>query len=196
MSENQTEQQNATESENSNYKAPAVVTVEELKNMDNEDESLVKYKKALLGDMENVAFDKSDPRKVIVLSVEIHSPELNNPKVLKIEGNSENLKNSVLTVKEGTEFSVQIVYHVQHEIVSGLKYHQKVKCAGIPVSNDSVMIGSYGPRKEVYKYMTDKETAMKGMLARRTYNVTSKFIDDDKYCHISWDWKFKIASEW
>merc|ERR1712048_1038463 len=70
------------------YKAPAQKTVEELAQLDADDPSLVKYKQALLGTAEDLAFDKNDPRKVIVASVEIHSPELETPKSIKIHGNS------------------------------------------------------------------------------------------------------------
>ena len=100
------------------------------------------------------------------------------------------------TIKEGALFHVQVIYYVQHEIVSGLKYEQTVKCKGIKVDSDSVMIGSYGPRKENYVYKSTEEEAAKGMLARQSYHVKSKFVDDDKVCHISWEWKFEIGKDW
>ena len=34
------------------------------------------------------------------------------------------------------------------------------------------------------------------MLARGTYVVKSKFIDDDKETHLAWDWSFKISKSW
>ena len=58
------------------------------------------------------------------------------------------------------------------------------------------MIGSYGPRKENYVYKSTEEEAAKGMLARQSYHVKSKFVDDDKVCHISWEWKFEIGKDW
>jgi len=58
--------ENEDNSENLNYKAPAKKTLEEIANQDANDESLVKYKQQLLGDMNDIAFDASDPRKVIV----------------------------------------------------------------------------------------------------------------------------------
>lgn len=38
--------------------------------------------------------------------------------------------------------------------------------------------------------------APSGMLARGTYNVRSRFIDDDGSCHLEWDWVFKIKKDW
>ena len=48
-----------------NYKAPAQKSMGEIANLDSNDESLVKYKQALLGDMNDIAFDVNDPRRVI-----------------------------------------------------------------------------------------------------------------------------------
>jgi len=177
-----------------NYKAPAQKTLDDINKLDADDPSLVKYKQALLGDMSEVAYDKDDPRKVIVTSVEIHSPELSAPKVIKITKDDKEVEK--VKIKEGALFHVEVIYYVQHEIVSGLKYEQTVKCKGIKVDSDSVMIGSYGPRKENYTYKSTEEEAAKGMLARQSYNVKSRFVDDDKVCHVSWEWKFEISKDW
>ena len=116
--------ENNDESEsNLNYKAPAKKTLEEIANQDANDESLVKYKQQLLGDMKDIAFDASDPRKVIVVQIEIHSPELTEPKVVKLRGAGEN-EDFEVTIKEGAEYHIELIYHVQHEIVSGLRYRQ------------------------------------------------------------------------
>jgi len=180
--------------QNLNYKAPAKKTLEEIANQDANDESLVKYKQQLLGDMKDIAFDASDPRKVIVVQVEIHSPELDTPKVIKLLDNTEN--DFEVTIKEGAEYHVEMVYHVQHEIVSGLRYAQKLSRKGIPVGKDNVMIGSYAPRKEHYTYKSDDEDAPKGMMARGSYKVHSQFLDDDKVVHCEFHWKIKIDKSW
>ena len=58
--------------------------------------------------------------------------------------------------------SIEVKYHVQHEIVSGLKYNHTVKRKGLPVDKVNEMIGSYAPRKEIYTYKTDEEEAPSG----------------------------------
>lgn len=177
-----------------NYKAPAQKSVAELANLDSNDPSLVKYKQQLLGNMDDVAYDANDPRKVIVTKVEIHSPDIDQPLVINIANKDDTAK--PVKIKEGSKFHVQVFYHVQHEIVSGLKYKQVVKCGMIKVDEDEIMIGSFGPRKENYVYKSAEEEAQTGMLARQTYSVKSKFVDDDKVTHVSFEWKFEIAKNW
>jgi len=179
-----------------NYKAPARKSMGEIANLDSNDESLVKYKQALLGDMKDIAFDINDPRRVIVTHIEIHSPELENPTVLAVQGNLEELKKTPIKIKEKSLYHIEVRYHVQHEIVAGLKYEQVVSRKGIRVDKDKVMIGSYGPRKEHYTYKSEEEEAPSGMLARGQYSVKSAFVDDDKVTHMDFEWKFEIGKSW
>lgn len=59
------------------------------------------------------------------------------------------------------------------------------------------MVGSYGPRPgEAYEFLTPIDEAPKGMLARGTYNIKSKFTDDDKHDHLSWEWSLTIKKDW
>lgn len=81
------------------------------------------------------------------------------------------------------------------------------------------MLGSYGPHPqgEAYTKNFDPEEAPTGMLARSTYSVRSRLVDDDGeiyagtyryYCPSSlslnadsrsmldFDWAFKIAKDW
>ncbi len=58
------------------------------------------------------------------------------------------------------------------------------------------MVGSYGPNAEAYEKKFASEEAPAGMLARGRYNVTSKFVDDDKVTHLEWKWSFDIKKDW
>lgn len=58
------------------------------------------------------------------------------------------------------------------------------------------MVGSYGPKAEEYEFTTTMEESPKGMFARGTYNVKSKFTDDDKHDHLSWEWCLTIKKDW
>lgn len=65
------------------------------------------------------------------------------------------------------------------------------------VDKTEYMVGSYGPRPEQeYEFVTPVEEAPKGMLARGTYNIKSKFTDDDKHDHLSWEWNLTIKKDW
>lgn len=58
------------------------------------------------------------------------------------------------------------------------------------------MVGSYGPNAEAYTKKFPLEEAPSGMIARGSYAVRSRFIDDDKVCHLEWDWTFSIKKDW
>lgn len=65
------------------------------------------------------------------------------------------------------------------------------------VDKTDYMVGSYGPRPtQEYEFLTSLEEAPKGMLARGTYNIRSKFTDDDKNDHLSWEWSLTIKKDW
>lgn len=67
----------------------------------------------------------------------------------------------------------------------------------ITVDKTEYMVGSYGPRpNEEYEFLTTMEESPKGMLARATYNIKSKFTDDDKHDHLSWEWSLTIKKDW
>ena len=60
----------------------------------------------------------------------------------------------------------------------------------------SYMVGSYGPKAEVHSWQSPEEEAPRGILARGTYKVKCKFIDDDKNVHLQWEWCFDIKKDW
>lgn len=58
------------------------------------------------------------------------------------------------------------------------------------------MVGSYGPKLELYSFTTPNEEMPSGMLARGTYGVKSLFTDDDGHEHLKWEWSFEIKKDW
>ncbi|KAJ3271146.1 hypothetical protein HDV01_007004 [Terramyces sp. JEL0728] len=148
--------------------------------------------------------DSSDPRKVIVhaLALEVAgrddiSIDLSTPEALA------KLASQTMTIKEGAEYRLKVVFKIQHDVVSGLKYLHAVKRAGIRgISNVTLvdkmeeMVGSYGPSPDLYTKKFPLEEAPSGMMARGTYKVKSRFIDDDGHCHLEWDWQFEIKKDW
>ncbi|KAK3091832.1 hypothetical protein FSP39_022995 [Pinctada imbricata] len=192
-SENQTQQ--LEEEENVNYKAPAKVSLDELKEKDKEDESLEKYKAQLLG----AAKDKieppfpDNPANVIVKAMALVVEGRENVE-LDLTGDLTKLKS--ITMKEGTSYRIQIQFYVQRDIVAGLRYNHKVSRKGIPVDKNNVMVGSYGPKQEAQSYTTSAEEAPSGMIARGTYTIKSKFTDDDKNVYREWEWKLDIKKDW
>jgi len=49
---------------------------------------------------------------------------------------------------------------------------------------------------EPYEKKFGLEAAASGMLGRGSYNIKSKFIDDDNTTHLEWDWGLEIKQDW
>lgn len=178
-----------------NYKPPAQKSLQEIQDLDQDDESLRKYKEALLGKAAQVA-DPSAPN-VEVTRMTLVCESAPHPLVLDLKGDLDNFKKNPFVLKEGIEYRIKINFKVNKEIVSGLKYTQQTSRKGIKLDKSDYMVGSYGPRPdEEYEFLTTMEESPKGMMARGTYTIKSKFTDDDKHDHLSWDWCLTIKKDW
>jgi len=173
------------------YVPPAPKTLDDIKNQDQDDESLVKYKQTLLCD--EGANPADDPRRVIVERMSLVVGDRSDV-MLDLTGDIKNLKKMI--VKEGTEYKIKIDFKVHHEIVSGLRYHHVIKYKGIKADKQTYMVGSYGPRKDAQSWLSPVDEAPKGMMYRGTYKIHSKFLDDDKIVHLEWDWEMEIKKDW
>jgi len=182
------------EEESTNYKAPAKKTIDELNQLDAEDESLRKYKEALLGGTGGAG--GGDGPRVVVKKIELRSDDLKEPLTLDLTLPPDELKKQSFTIKEGAEYQLHFFFKVNNEILSGLRYSMVVKRKGVTVEKNTIMIGSFAPSENDVSFKTEAETAPSGMLARGHYKVKSKFIDDDKEEHACWEWAIDIAKDW
>lgn len=185
------------EAEDENYAPPPQKTIEEIIVADQDDESLRRYKEALLGDStkEKIIVYPDDPRKVIVQKLSLVVPGREDV-FLDLTGDLSKLKQQVFTIKEAVQYQIKIDFTVQREIVHGLKYVQKTSRFAVNVDKMVHMVGSYPPRKEVYSYLTPLDESPSGMVARGSYTVNSLFTDDDKNEHLKWEWAFEIKKDW
>ncbi|XP_078121594.1 rho GDP-dissociation inhibitor 1-like [Sander vitreus] len=177
-----------------NYKPPAQKSVKEIHEMDKDDESLRKYKETLLGN----GASEADPavNNVQVIRMSLICETAPNPLVLDLQGDLEAFKKQSFVLKEGVEYKIKISFKVNREIVSGLKYVQQTFRKGIKIDKSDYMVGSYGPRPTEYDFLTTIEEAPKGMMARGTYVIKSRFTDDDKHDHLCWEWNLNIKKDW
>ncbi|CAM4416731.1 unnamed protein product [Leuciscus chuanchicus] len=182
------------QSETVNYKPPAQKSLQEIQELDQHDESLRKYKEALLGNC-SVAADPTAPN-VQVTRLTLVCETAPAPLTLDLQGDLESYKKQSFVLKEAVEYRIKISFKVNKEIVSGLKYVQQTFRKGVKIDKSDYMVGSYGPRLDEYEFLTPLEEAPKGMLARGTYNIKSKFTDDDKHDHLSWEWNLNIKKDW
>lgn len=179
-----------------NYKPPAQKSLKEIQELDAEDESLRKYKEALLGNAAEVVADPKVPN-VQVTRMTLLCETAPSPLTIDLQGDLDGFRKNPMVLKEGVEYRVKISFKVNKEIVSGLKYTQHTSRKGVKVDKTDYMVGSYGPRPtQEYEFITPLEEAPKGMLARGTYNIKSQFTDDDKHDHLSWDWSLSIKKDW
>ena len=83
-----------------------------------------------------------------------------------------------------------------HSIYSLLDAHYLSPLLYFTVDKSNLMVGSYGPRTEAHVYQTPLETAPSGIVSRGSYNIKSKFTDDDKNIYKEWEWTLNIKKDW
>ena len=177
-------------------------SADEYAKLDAEDESLARWK-ASLGIVPGAATGAATGPKVTVLTLELISSSLPDGKSIAFDLTDSvslaSLKKNPVVIKEGIEYNVRISFKVNHSIISGVRYIQVVKRAGITVDKLEQMLGSYGPNPsgEPYKKDFDTEESPSGMLARSgTYSVRSRVVDDDGEIYADWEWSFKLGKQW
>jgi len=191
------------EEKSPDYKVSKKVAVDELLKMDKSDESLKKYKEQLLGAAAKEVFSpKDDPRRVVIEQMKVTCegrPGGDIIYTLETKESLDKMKENPFALKEGCNYKITVVFRVQHEIVTGLKYVNTVTRKGVKVAKDDTMIGSFAPQKQAYSVVFPRngwEEAPKGMLARGSYKAKSQFVDDDKQCHLEYEYAFDIKKDW
>jgi Rho GDP-dissociation inhibitor len=89
-------------------------------------------------------------------------------------------------------------FRVQHEIVAGITFVNKVK-KGIFSSTDEIVIGSFAPQSQPHEFHFPRHgwnTAPKGMMYRGRYNATDRFIDSDGVVHLEYNYHIEISKNW
>ncbi|KAF2070705.1 hypothetical protein CYY_007972 [Polysphondylium violaceum] len=183
------------------YKPPVKATIDQLMNQDAEDESLRKYKEALLG--KTVTGPTDDPRRVVLKEMKVifeNRPggnEIVYP--LETKEQMEALKKTPFVLKEECKYKITITFKVQHDIVSGLKHINSVYRKGIRVANIKTMMGSFGPQAEPHSITMPRhgwDEAPSGLLSRGSYTAKVEFNDDDGANHAIVEYGFAIKSDW
>jgi len=139
---------------------------------------------------------------VVILELKIIFQDRPNGDVvynLEDKNGLEKLKSTAFTIKEGCGYKIQVKFRVQHEIVSGLKYENKVYKGIIRAAVEREMLGSFGPQKTPHIVTFPRrgwEEAPSGTLARGKYKAKSRYYDDDKQNHLKYEYCFEIKKEW
>ena len=183
------------------YKVSEKKTVDEYKKLDAEDESLAKWKESLglSSDVLPLEFP-GDTRKVVIQKIQLLVDTEKEPITFDLtnETTIKELSSKRYKVKEKSIYKLRITFKVQHEIITGLRYVQYIKKAGIAVDKIDDHLGSYAPntkQKPFYEVELPESEAPSGFLARGNYSAVSKFIDDDKTTHLTLNWGVEIVKK-
>lgn len=182
------------------YKLGEKKTVDEYAKLDAEDEALNRWKASLGIGADASIGDPNDKRPVVILELALEvegRPDV----VIELEqpGALEALTGKPFTIKEKAQYSMRVKFRVQHEVISGLRYLQRVKRKGVTVDKSEEMMGSFAPNTlstPVYEKKFAKEEAPSGMLFRGHYEVLSRFMDDDHRNYLQFEWSFDIKKSW
>jgi len=185
------------------YKVSEKVGMEEIAGMDQDDESLKRYKEALLGAaLEGDLGDTDDTRRVVIREMRVicnGRPDGDIVYDLKERDSEKQMKSSPFTLKEKCEYKISVKFNVQHEIVSGLKLVNFIRRKGVKVAREQHMLGSFAPQTPVYEVVFPRhgwDEAPSGMMARGQYTGKHKFIDDDGQNHLEYEYAFAIKKGW
>ncbi|XP_008637317.2 PREDICTED: rho GDP-dissociation inhibitor 3, partial [Corvus brachyrhynchos] len=101
------------------YKTPEKKSLQEIQELDPGDESLRKYKQALLGAIP-AAVDASVPN-VQVTRLTLMCEQAPGPITMDLTGDLEELRGRAFVLKEGVDYRVKVSFKVNREIVCGLR---------------------------------------------------------------------------
>ncbi|KAH6904184.1 immunoglobulin E-set [Coprinopsis sp. MPI-PUGE-AT-0042] len=181
------------------FKVGQKKTLEEYQELGDEDDALRRWKASLgIGQGTDIS-DPNDPRKCILYSLGLEVD--GRPDViidLMSPGALEALGSKPFAIKEGATFRMKARFKVQHDILSGLNYLQRISRGAVHAKMQDMM-GSYGPSTKenpFYEKKFESQTAPSGMLGRGHYAVVSKFVDDDNQTHLEFRWSFDVKKDW
>ena len=164
-----------------NISEAASANVEEIMKKDEGDESLRKYKLALLGNVGDLG-DTSDQRKVVVTEFRvIFEGKTMQDQVFNLDSDEglQKISEAGVELREGAAFKFQLKFRVNHEILTGLKFTNRLK-KGIFRTTEDIVIGSYAPQSDPYTFCLPKDGwnyAPRGMMLRGWTRWSITFIN-------------------
>ena len=101
-------------------------------------------------------------------------------------------------MKEGCKYKFKILFRVQHEIVAGLKFENKIKTM-VKSEKEDLVIGSYPPAAAPHEFEFPRFEyieAPSGMMYRGTYTIRNQFSDSDGAVHLAFYYDLRIQKTW
>lgn len=129
------------------YKVGKKKTIDKYTTREVNDKALKKWKESLgLSNATGIIGDHSDKRKGVILEMAIYIDD-QPPVVYDLEQPDaiSNLRKNSIVIKQKSNYRLIVKFGVQHDIVTGLKYLQSVKRAGIRLDKSQEVAGSTLP---------------------------------------------------
>ena len=152
------------EEEEANYIVSETKSIKDLLAADADDVALQKYKESLIGTTATV--DGAIPVEIIELRLLFAERA---PLIIPFNTTE---KQVVHVLKENEQYICQLIFKVNNEIVSGLKFNRIITRSGIRVDKETIMVGSFAPNAEPIVFKLEEDIVPGGFLSRGTY--TSK----------------------
>jgi Rho GDP-dissociation inhibitor len=146
--------------------------------------------------------DPNDPRRIIVTEFRVKFEETENrPDIIYTLDTPEGLARLIangVSIKEGVKYKFIISFRVQHDIVAGLKFVQKLSKMVLS-ETEEIMIGSYPPASVPHVFEFPRhyyQEAPKGMMFRGRYHAQNQFIDSDGVNHLEFRYDINVTKNW
>ncbi|CAL6054605.1 Rho_GDI [Hexamita inflata] len=164
--------------DDSGYKGAKKMSIDDAMKADENDESLKKWKDALLA--QAASAPKSD-QHVVFDKLLIKSAGL--PKRLEFTfeevKKAQSEKKSLFTIKGGESFAIGYQYRVFNDIVMGLRVVMRVQKMGIAIAKGQTMMGCYAPQAAPHEYFLEEIDTPSSVISRGNYHTKAVFGDDD-----------------
>lgn len=101
----------------------------------------------------------------------------------------------VVSIPEGTNYQMTIVFKVSNRTLKNIKYKQVIRKGGIPLKSKEFFMGDeFAPSEEEYTKQFEKETTPAGFLYRGTFPSTSTYFAGDEELFTS-DWTLEVTKK-
>ncbi|ETV86724.1 hypothetical protein H257_01822 [Aphanomyces astaci] len=175
----------------------AIASVGDLLEKDKHDSSLQRYKANLLGTAaQGDLGDIHECRRVVVKQFKVVFEDNRHDITYDLDSEEgiQHLRDTPFVMEEGAKYKFAVFFRVNREIVSGLRFRNKVRRHVFSVSEE-VVLGSYAPQSTTHEFLFPRHEwaeAPSGLMYRGTYQAECKFIDSDNVEHLRFPYSFVI----
>ncbi|EAS06706.2 Rho GDP-dissociation inhibitor, putative (macronuclear) [Tetrahymena thermophila SB210] len=178
------------------WKVQRRMTLHQMKNRDQQDPSLQKYKKDLIGEVDDEEVAQQKTTEVEIIKIEIVCKDRPEGNIILDFTNQNVNEKETFIIKEGSVYFMRVYFRVRYDIVFGLKFVNNVYRHFMKVDKYEEKMGCFPPKKEIQQIDLDPEEAPSGFLGRGSYKGKIMFVDNDGIVHMQFEYLLKICKKW